>query len=188
MKVSKTILCAFIFAFGSVAALIEEPAPCDGTPDEEEPPETCLDNGAVCGDFAASSMECCDGLACTGFGFYKKCSEPPICLKKWYDCSDGTPCCEGMVCAYGSHGQMECQTRTITTRTVPITPDGEIVETSAPTQAPVKKNFNTTKVPGVPVELKAAVSSGDPHIRTFDGLKYDCQGEGEHILVQIRSL
>jgi hypothetical protein len=46
-------------------------------------------------------------------------------------------------------------------------------------------NMKETEAPITPVTLPqkcigySASWSGDPHMRTFDGLKYDCQGEGE---------
>lgn len=65
-----------------------------------------------------------------------------------------------------------------------------------PTEAP---SPNTTPSPTLPPQPDAvplpqqcvghvASWSGDPHMRTFDGLKYDCQGEGEfHVLKSLDS-
>lgn len=86
MKVSTTIL-AFYFAFNcvlSVVAVDEENAvvpnnPCGAAEEEEEEPAECLDSGLVC---TLNEESCCDGLVCTGYGFFKKCEEPPVCLEK----------------------------------------------------------------------------------------------------------
>ena len=89
---------------------------------------------------------------------------------------------------------------------------GEDPETPEPTPAPKPPNYITTKVEGEPVNTKPACSTGDPHskysllsgcraesldlklvphtllyhpsVRSFDGNRYDCQGEGEFILVK----
>ena len=97
MKVLTTLFTLY-FALNAVflspALAVEEvaddAAPCGGDPEDDKEPE-CLDQGLVC---TMTPVSCCDGLACTGFGFHKKCEEPPVCLEKWHNCSDGTPCCE----------------------------------------------------------------------------------------------
>ena len=186
MKVSKSILLAFIFATGVAAAsprllneeaAPEEPDPC--APGEDEEPPTCLDTGVVC---TMKEDGCCEGLKCTGFGFFKKCEEPPVCLPKWHDCSDGTPCCGEMKCTIGQHEQLECKVPDIETRTVTIGVDGKLVE-EKPEPLPPPKNLKTTPKSD---EFSIATSSGDPHLKTFDGLAYDCQAEGEVILLKSR--
>ena len=75
-----------------------------------------------------------------------------------------------------------------------VCPDGCLPEDDVtPTFAPTPKETVVTKsFPPVDLPLKcvgwAASWSGDPHMRTFDGLKYDCQGEGEfHVLKSLES-
>jgi hypothetical protein len=165
MKVSTTIF-AYVFVlsslFSAVHAADDESACSEG--EEEVPP--CLDPGLVC---TTNQDGCCDGLVCTGYGFYKKCSEPPVCLDMWHDCSDGTPCCDGTACTLGDSGQHECQTREIGKRTVKIPfGGGNLVEaTEPPTTAPAIINTRTTKIDGQPVKKNIACSSGDPHSKLY---------------------
>ncbi|CAB9513248.1 Sushi domain-containing protein 2 [Seminavis robusta] len=44
-------------------------------------------------------------------------------------------------------------------------------------------NIDPVELP-VACEERVAVVWGDPHIQTFDGMEYDCQGEGEFVLAQ----
>lgn len=119
----------------------------------------CIDFHGVC---TFNPESCCDGLKCHGFSFFKHCIEPLVCLEEWQDCRDGTPCCEGLVCALDNG---ECHKPKIGQRTLTL-PTGSETEdvslTSAPTKAPTK-NLKTTKVPGQPVVKLTAGSSGDPH-------------------------
>lgn len=130
-----------------------------------DPPEVldCLDNHEAC-TFDPDS--CCDGLKCIGFGFYKKCIEPPICLEEWFDCSKETNCCEGLVCTMGNNSKFECLKPEIGTRTVelpPGIPADLVAATLAPTPAPTTpKNTETTEIK-VPVVKNSGGSSGDPH-------------------------
>jgi hypothetical protein len=172
MKVSTTIF-ALVFVSASLFSAVHAVAeaeddalgffenPC--TAGEEEVPE-CLDTEAVCTN---NQDGCCDGLVCTGYGFYKKCLEPPVCLDLWHDCSDGTPCCDGTVCTIGKNEhQLECQTREIGRRTIKIPPGGGshlVMASAPPTLAPVPRNHKTTKINGQPVNKNIACSSGDPH-------------------------
>jgi hypothetical protein len=61
-------------------------------------------------------------------------------------------------------------------------------ETSSPSAVPVKTNKPSVEfVPDVPKCTKAIASWwGDPHFITFDNLKYDCQGEGEFIVLKAK--
>ena len=71
------------------------------------------------------------------------------------------------------NGATECQTEEIGTRTLKI--DGtDLVEEEEEEDTPPPKipNFFMTKKEGVPVKKNVACSTGDPHIRTFDGWKY----------------
>lgn len=126
---------------------------------------------------------CCDGLFCSGYNFFKRCRSPLACLAEWYDCSNGIPCCDDLVCALTENGQSECQVRTIETKLV----EDIVVSTPAPTAAPLAldgPNLKTTHIPGTPVKTKTACAVGDPHIYTFDGLAFDCQAEGEFTLMK----
>lgn len=147
-------------------------AECDEVKDEP----TCKSGRTAC----STNSECCEGLGCFGFSFYKHCQEAPACLDEWMDCSGGTDCCPGLVCSLMSNGAEECQEKTV--RTVVIDNKGSIKSTTPPTSAPTapppdEVNKKTTRIPGEPVNYVVACSVGDPHLYTFDGLNHDCQGE-----------
>lgn len=193
MKVSTGIFALSLLlasvCFTPVRGVVDEGAeevfdPCvDGVVDDEEG-SGCLDVDGVC---TFDPEACCTGLVCSGFGFFKKCMEPPVCLDEWHDCSEGTPCCDGLACIIGKAGQFECQKPQIGSRTILLPPGGGMLvePTDPPTTPPKPKNLVTTKLTdGSPVVTNIACSTGDPHIRTFDGLRYDCQGEGEFVLAK----
>ena len=84
MKVSATI-CAFALASSSLLSvtfareLAEAPTePCAPTDEEEDDddPNECLDDKAVC---TTAQDQCCEGLVCAGFSFFKHCQTPPVC-------------------------------------------------------------------------------------------------------------
>lgn len=81
--------------------------------DEETTIPLCIADNGSCLDHLDG---CCEGLACFGYNFFKKCQTPPTCLAEWYDCSQGMDCCEGLVCASTSAGIAECQVQTVDTR------------------------------------------------------------------------
>jgi hypothetical protein len=83
------------------------PSDCD----EDE--TACFSGGKPC---TGREDECCDGLGCYGYNFYKVCKETPDCLGEWHDCSGGMDCCDGMVCVTTDSGMLECETPTIGTR------------------------------------------------------------------------
>lgn len=61
---------------------------------------------------------------------------------------------------------------------------------ACPTLAPVPTKAPTTTPVPLPVKCVGFSGSwsGDPHFKTFDGLKFDCQGEGEfHVLKSLNS-
>ena len=130
--------------------------------DESEEPK-CKSGPTAC----KNNSECCEGLGCFGYSFYKHCKKPPACLEEWKDCSGGTDCCEGMVCALMPNGSKECQVKTI--ETVVIDTTGSVKDTAAPTSAPSTTppeeiNTRTTRIPDEPVNYVVACSVGDPHI------------------------
>jgi len=124
----------------------------------------CLGDNQMC---TGNEEDCCEGLVCVGFGFYKKCQEPPLCLKQFFDCSSGTPCCDDMVCAVGHvEGHFECRRPEIGTRVVAITAGGTHLmakPTDAPATPPKPRNVKTTKIEGQTIKKNIAISSGDPH-------------------------
>ena len=118
----------------------------------------CLPKNHACTD---NPEGCCDSLGCFGFGFFKRCQEPPACLEEWNDCSQGMDCCGEFVCAVTATGARECQRRTIDTDVVdPLDGNEKITETK-------EINTRTTKIPGQPVNTVVGCSVGDPHIYTF---------------------
>lgn len=164
-----------IIAFRLLSANGDE-SPDRCLPEEDELLD-CIDTNEAC---TAEPDKCCDGLVCAGFGFFKKCIEPPICLHEWYDCRDGTPCCDGKKCIIRGDSQYECAEEQFGTKTLQLSPE----ETISPANASREANFKTTHISTKDVEYRVASTSGDPHIVTFDGLKYDCQGEGEFVLAK----
>jgi hypothetical protein len=137
-------------------------------------------DACIAKNMACTGMEtgCCAGFGCFGYNFFKRCQETPVCLGELYACSDTIKCCAGFVCATTSSGLKECRRETPGTRTIEL-PPGQLVTTPPPTP-PI--NDKVTKVS--PVTFNKACLSGDPHFSTFDGLNWDCQSVGEHILLK----
>jgi hypothetical protein len=167
MKFYSTTVIGLAIAASSLFALAR--AECG---DEDE---SCIVGGKPC---TGREEECCDGMGCFGFNFYKVCKDPPVCLDEWHDCSQGIECCGTMVCALTTIGAFECQQPKIGTRSVEIT-GGLLIEEPKPEEIPTD-NLKTTKK--ISDAVLVACVSGDSHVSTFDGLKYDCQGHGEFIL------
>lgn len=114
----------------------------------------CIPNNGHCiVNTTTGDDDCCEGMACFGYNFFKHCQKPPACLKKFHDCSQGIECCDKMICVTTPAGAKECQVRTVTN------------EPPAPTPAPVKApNTKTTHVPGKRVRYNRACAVGDPHL------------------------
>jgi hypothetical protein len=94
------------------AATKSEP---DTQPDLQSGPcvedeSACFSRGKPC---TGREDECCDGLGCYGYNFYKVCKETPDCLDEWHDCSGSIACCDGMECVPTDTGMFECETPTI---------------------------------------------------------------------------
>jgi hypothetical protein len=85
--------------------------------DKEE--GACIQAGKRC---IKREGECCDGLGCFGFNFFKTCKEPPTCIREWHDCSGGMlDCCDDRVCVNTDNGFVECQTpQTVTDFQTPM--------------------------------------------------------------------
>lgn len=115
----------------STIAVVEDP--CD------QGPPLCIPPTGPC---IGKEDECCAGLGCFGYNFFKKCQPPPVCLGQWYDCSQGMDCCDDLVCAITNSSGFECQVLTIDTRVADFKADPS--GTRAPTPAP-------TSSPGTPV-------------------------------------
>jgi hypothetical protein len=138
------------------------------------------DHGCIAPNKACTGDEdsCCNGFDCFGYAFFKRCQEPPLCLREYYDCSGGIKCCGDMMCVEGTGGKKECMKEPPGTRTVEL-PPGQVVATPPPAP-PI--NTSTTKT--TPITFNKACLSGDPHLTTFDGLQWDCQSVGEHIIMK----
>ena len=84
-----------------------------------------------------------------------------------------------MECVTTDSGLKECQKDTVTTRTVKV-PGADIYEDPPPPPPPI--NDKTTRLTNPTFDH--ACLTGDPHIRSFDGLRWDCQSVGEHIILK----
>lgn len=145
---------------------------------ECEDESACILGGKVC---TGREGECCEGLACFGFNFFKTCQAVPTCLSEWFDCKNSIPCCDGYHCTETPSGLFECQTPKIGTRSVDFSTGFIIAEPPSPPQIP-PKNLKTTKRTGNWV--RRACLTGDPHISSFDGFSWECQGHGEFVLLK----
>lgn len=148
-----------------------------------DPSITCTQFGQICTDAEDS---CCDG-GCFGFSFHKTCQDPPDCIPMLHDChiaGGAIECCDSMACTETSTGLFECRPPSPQTRTVTL-PDGAEIEEPVPefNQEALLEgaNLETTK-DDQPIEYNVACVTGDPHMDTFDGLDWNCQGHGEHVL------
>lgn len=120
----------------------------------------CIPTGKAC---LSAPDDCCDGLGCFGYGFFKKCIPPPTCLTTWQDCSSGMTCCDEMICAQVSNGNYECQHRTLEVKEAKLVElNNELPPTSAPTPTPPKEKNLVTTHKGDPVVTSVGCSLGDP--------------------------
>ena len=128
---------------------------------EPEEESLCIAAHEVC---TMDEKGCCEGLSCIGFGFYKKCTEPPVCLTSWQQCNGDVPCCSGLKCIIRENGNKECDKEHIGAPTLEFTGASLVAATASPTVAPkTRSNLVTTHPPpGTKVEYKIAASSGDP--------------------------
>lgn len=138
----------------------------------------CIAGGKAC---TGREGECCEGLGCFGFNFYKTCQAAPSCLAEWFDCSIGIPCCADFTCVETPSKKFECQRPQPGTRSVDFT-SGFLVADPLPPPQPPAKNLKTTIRTGN--RMLRACLSGDPHITTFDGFQWDCQGHGEFVMAK----
>lgn len=84
----------------------------------------------------------------------------------------------------GRFGSSQCAACNCAECPAPPSTTTEVGETNPPTPAPLP---DPVVLPQKCIGHSASFF-GDPHIRTFDSLKYDCQGEGEfHILKSLES-
>ena len=122
--------------------------------DEDATTALCIAQNGSCLD----DMDgCCEGNACFGYNFFKKCQPPPSCLPEWYDCSSGMACCSGLVCAETSSGNAECQVQTVDTR---LFDPGNSIQ--VPTEPPVKPKAPENMITLGKSNLEFAGAWGDP--------------------------
>ena len=170
---TKTLLAAAIAASSLFSVAHAEAC------DEEELTATCIAEYGDCTD-PEEGMDCCDGYDCFGYAFYKRCMVPPTCLGEWHDCSSGLKCCTGFTCALNEHDLPICQEEKIGLRTLELT-HFAIKEDPEP-EPEDPPNYTTTKE--TPVKFNFACLTGDPHVDSVDGLEWDCQSVGEHIILK----
>ncbi|GAX18422.1 hypothetical protein FisN_2Lh055 [Fistulifera solaris] len=168
MKLSFGVFLLSALAPSAIHALKE----CD----EDVTNPLCIAENGSC---LVNQDGCCDGFACFGYNFFKKCQPPPSCLPEWYDCSSGMGCCDDLVCAETSTGNAECQVQTVDTRL--YDPGNSVTE---PTLPPTKADEPDNMITLGKSNLEFAGSWGDPHVQTYDGLGFDCQAGGEFILMK----
>lgn len=87
-------------------------------------------------------------------------------------------CCDSEIeeCVTTDSGEKQCSASPSPSITPSPTPTNSPTTTPTPTPSPTPDDGSTSNM------------YTDPHIRTFDGLSYDCQASGEFIIVQSRSL
>ena len=153
----------------------------------EQADPTCIAPGKAC---TGHETECCgvegSDMGCYGYNFFKTCQEKPVCLSEWSACmTDGhsIDCCGDLKCIMNEAGTAtDCMKPTVelVTRTVDIF---DLKNDDEDPKIDDKPNLLTTPKPD-PMEFWVGCIKGDPHITTFDGQKYDCQGVGEFIAVE----
>ena len=136
--------------------------------------EPCAEDDGICikedKPCTGREDECCPGTFCHGYNFFKKCVSEPSCIEEMWACDpDGMGCCDDMICETTHSGLHECRPPTpISNRTTTI-PGFEICE-PPPVVLPPPINLKTTKI--TPVHTKKAVTWGDPHVNSFDGIDW----------------